>query len=209
MPSLSLRSDGFLIQSVHDTMPSDLLVLEIGDDTIRDFDTLNRAKATNKAREFFITCKSTNPDVLIQALRIGVKEFIPQPVNEAELRKALLRLRDGSEHSQAAAQGTRAQGADHQCPGRQGRRRDDDDRREPRRQPRAARRDALGGHHRHEPPLRRDPALSEPRARLQLGGRLEEHRPPRRHVPHGDPLPAPLGAAGAALAGPGGRQVTR
>ena len=134
--------DGFLIQSVHDTMPSDLLVLEIGDDTIRDFDTLNRARATNKAREFFITCKSTNPDVLIQAMRIGVKEFIPQPVNEAELRKALLRLRDGSEPTPGRAKGARAQGADHQCPGRQGRRRDDDDRREPRRQPRAARRDA-------------------------------------------------------------------
>ena len=97
--------DGFLIQSAHDTMPSDLLVFEIGDDTIRDFDTLNRAKATNKAREFFITCKSTNPDVLIQAMRIGVKEFIPQPVNEGELRKALLRLRDGSEHSQTAPKG--------------------------------------------------------------------------------------------------------
>jgi pilus assembly protein CpaE len=97
--------DGFLIQSVHDTMPSDLLVLEIGEDTAKDFDTLNRARATNKAREFFITCKSTNPDVLIQALRMGVKEFIPQPVNEAELRKALLKLRDGSEPTPAAQRG--------------------------------------------------------------------------------------------------------
>jgi pilus assembly protein CpaE len=102
--------DGFLIQSAHDTMPSDLLVLEIGDDTVRDFDTLSRAKATNRARDFFITSKSTNPDVLIQALRIGVKEFIPQPVNEAELRKALLRLRDGSEPSPAVQRGPARKG---------------------------------------------------------------------------------------------------
>jgi len=102
--------DGLLIQSMHDTMPADLLILEIGDDTVRDFDTLNRAKTTGRAREFYITSKSTNHDVLIQALRIGVKEFIPQPINEAELRKALLKFRDGSEPSTVTAKGPQRKG---------------------------------------------------------------------------------------------------
>ena len=97
--------EGFLVQSAHDTMPADLLILEIGDDTVKDFDALTRAKATGRAGEFFITSKSTNPDVLIQALRIGVKEFIPQPLNEGEVRKALLRFRDGSEPTPAAPRG--------------------------------------------------------------------------------------------------------
>jgi pilus assembly protein CpaE len=102
--------EGFLVQSAHDTMPADLLILEIGDDTIKDFDVLTRAKATGRAGEFFITSKSTNPDVLIQALRIGVKEFIPQPLNEGEAKKALLRFRDGSEPTPAAPKGPRRKG---------------------------------------------------------------------------------------------------
>ncbi len=67
---------------------ADLLILEIGDDTAQDFDTLTRARSTGKAKDFFLTSKNVSPDVLIPALRMGVKEFIPQPINEVELRKA-------------------------------------------------------------------------------------------------------------------------
>jgi pilus assembly protein CpaE len=102
--------EGFLVQRVDDSMPSDLLIMEISDDTAQDFDYLNRAKTTGKARDFFITSKSTSPDVLIQALRMGVKEFIPQPINEAELRKALLRIREGSEPAAAVSKGPQRKG---------------------------------------------------------------------------------------------------
>jgi len=102
--------EGFLIQSMHDTMPADLLILEIGDDTGQDFDYLSRARATGKAKDFFLTSKITSPDVLIQALRMGVKEFIPQPLNEVELRKALLKYRDGSEPAPAAPKGPQRKG---------------------------------------------------------------------------------------------------
>jgi len=102
--------EGFLIQSMHDTMPADLLILEIGDDTAQDFDTLARARATGKAKDFFLTSKNVSPDVLIQALRTGVKEFIPQPLNEVELRKALLKYRDGSESAPAQPKGPQRKG---------------------------------------------------------------------------------------------------
>jgi len=48
--------------------------------------------------------------VLIQALRTGVKEFIPQPLNEVELRKALLKYRDGSESAPAQPKGPQRKG---------------------------------------------------------------------------------------------------
>ncbi len=102
--------EGFLIQSMHDTMPADLLILEIGDDTAQDFDTLARARATGRAKDFFLTSKNVSPDVLIQALRTGVKEFIPQPLNEVELRKALLKYRDGSESAPAQPKGPQRKG---------------------------------------------------------------------------------------------------
>jgi pilus assembly protein CpaE len=110
LATLIASIEGFLVQSAHDTMPADLLILEIGDDTAKDFDALNRAKATGRASGFFITSKSTNPEVLIQALRLGVKEFIPQPLNEGDVRKALLRFRDGSEPTPAAPKGPRRKG---------------------------------------------------------------------------------------------------
>lgn len=97
--------EGFLVQSVHDTMPADLLILEIGDDTAQDFDTLTRARSTGKAKDFFLTSKNVSPDVLIPALRMGVKEFIPQPINEVELRKALTKYRDGSDSAPAQPKG--------------------------------------------------------------------------------------------------------
>jgi len=102
--------EGFLIQSMHDTMPADLLILEIGDDTAQDFDTLARARATGRAKDFFLTSKNVSPDVLIKALRTGVKELIPQPLNEVELRKALLKYRDGSESAPAQPKGPQRKG---------------------------------------------------------------------------------------------------
>ena len=102
--------EGFLVQSMHDTMPADLLILEIGDDTAQDFDTLSRARSTGKARDFFLTSKNASPDVLIQALRLGVKEFITQPINEVELRKALMKYRDGGETAPAQPKGPERKG---------------------------------------------------------------------------------------------------
>lgn len=102
--------EGFLIQSVHDTMPADLLILELGDDTGQDFDTLTRARSTGKAKDFFLTSKTTSPDVLIQALRLGVKEFFPQPVNEADVRAALSRVRDREVLPAASVSGPQRKG---------------------------------------------------------------------------------------------------
>ena len=199
--------EGFLIQRVDDSMPSDLLIMEISDDTAQDFDYLNRAKAAGKARDFFITSKSTNPDVLIQALRMGVKEFIPQPVNEAEFRKALLRFRDGSETAAAVSKGPQRKGRIIDLLGVKGgvgtttiavNLADSLVRLEGKLSVAIIDMNRLFG----EIPL-----FFEPRARLQLGGRLEEHRPPRCNIPDGNPLPAPLGAARSAVARSCGRQL--
>lgn len=86
--------EGFLVQRGDDPLPPDILILEMSDEPARDFEYLGRTKAAGGAREFFLTSKTASPDVLIQALRLGVKEFFPQPVNEADVRAALSRVRD-------------------------------------------------------------------------------------------------------------------
>ncbi len=87
-----------------DPLPPDILVLEMGDDPAKDFEYLVRTKAAGGAQEFFLTAKSANPDVLIQALRLGVKEFFPQPLNEADVRAAFSRsVESGARPAQAAS----------------------------------------------------------------------------------------------------------
>jgi pilus assembly protein CpaE len=96
--------EGFLAQRGDDPLPPDILVLEMGDDPAKDFEYLVRAKAAGGAQEFFLTARSANPDVLIQALRLGVKEFFPQPLNEADVRAAFSRsVESGARPAQAAS----------------------------------------------------------------------------------------------------------
>jgi pilus assembly protein CpaE len=84
--------EGFLVQRGDDPLPADLLILEMSDNPVKDFDYLNRSKTSGGAREFFITSKNVSPDVLIQALRLGVREFLSQPINDADVRVALSKV---------------------------------------------------------------------------------------------------------------------
>jgi pilus assembly protein CpaE len=102
--------EGFLVQRGDDPLPPDILILEMGDDPVQDFEYLGRTKAAGGAREFFLTSKNASPDVLIQALRMGVKEFFSQPVNEAEVRAALSKIRDDAATPSPAAAGPQRKG---------------------------------------------------------------------------------------------------
>lgn len=81
--------EGFFIQKLEETAPADLLIMEMGDDPARDFQQLNNIRNSGTAREIFLTARSPSSDVLIEAMRSGVKEFITQPIQEEDLRKAL------------------------------------------------------------------------------------------------------------------------
>lgn len=102
--------EGFLVQRIDDPLPADLLILEMSDDPTRDFDYINRSKVSGGAREFFLTSKSVNPSVLIQALRLGVKEFFAQPINDSEVRMALSRVREGGPSAAAPSNGPKRKG---------------------------------------------------------------------------------------------------
>ena len=102
--------EGFLVQRIDDPLPTDLLILEMSDDPARDFEYINRAKVSGGAREFFLTSKSVSPAVLIQALRLGVKEFFAQPINDAEVRMALLKVREGGTTAASLSDGPKRKG---------------------------------------------------------------------------------------------------
>jgi len=91
-----------LVKEFGSNLPFDLLILEIGDDLEKNFRLVQSIQASGQVGEVFLTSSRLEPDLLIKALRTGVKEFIPQPVNKEEVRKILLGFIERLEHSRLA-----------------------------------------------------------------------------------------------------------
>lgn len=66
-----------------------LLILEIGRDPEKDFRRISEIQASGEADEIFLTALQVDSNMLIKALRSGVKEFIPQPLRKDEVVESL------------------------------------------------------------------------------------------------------------------------
>jgi pilus assembly protein CpaE len=92
--------DGFYIKKT-DTPPScDLLILELGTEPQKDFQFILSCHASQSVREVFLTSSRAEPDVLIQALRAGAKEFFSQPIRTEEVRAGLLKFKERQQNLQ-------------------------------------------------------------------------------------------------------------
>jgi pilus assembly protein CpaE len=81
-----------LIQGPEDAGSCDLLIMEMGNDLEREFQLLNTIQSSGSAGEIFLTSENTHPEIFIRALRMGVKEFFPQPLNKEDVRTAYLKF---------------------------------------------------------------------------------------------------------------------
>jgi pilus assembly protein CpaE len=86
-------TEGFRLRGAEDTGPFDLLILELGQDIEREFQIVQSFTSLGTVREIFLTAQQQDPTILLRALREGIKEFFPQPLNEAEVRQALNNFR--------------------------------------------------------------------------------------------------------------------
>ena len=80
---------GFEVLSTTDARRPDLLIFELGDNHQKDINLVKSLLEGDDVGEVFLTSESVDPAVLMQAMRIGVKEFISQPISENEVRQAL------------------------------------------------------------------------------------------------------------------------
>jgi pilus assembly protein CpaE len=71
-----------------------LLILELDEDRSKTFSRIQATLAASPSTEIFLTAPQTESEVLLEALRAGVKEFIPQPLKRQELEEALARFRE-------------------------------------------------------------------------------------------------------------------
>ena len=83
--------DGLQVQSPDDTHRADLLIFELVSDSEKEFQLIESLLNAGTVDEIFLTSENPDQEVLMQAIRTGVKEFLSQPLKEEEVRQALIK----------------------------------------------------------------------------------------------------------------------
>lgn len=82
----------FKIIDNDDPRRPDLMVMDIEKNPETTLDKIETVIKTEKVSEVFVLSSFTDPQILMRAMRIGIKEFIPIPVQEGEIKEALKRF---------------------------------------------------------------------------------------------------------------------
>ena len=85
--------DDLHIQGTDDTQHVNLLLYEIGSNVDDAFNHVESLLHANLVDEVFLISAHADQDLLMRAIRTGVKEFLIQPLNEEEIRQALERFK--------------------------------------------------------------------------------------------------------------------
>jgi len=85
--------EGFHLKKSNPVESCDLLIFEIGGDLKKELQLVQSIQASGTAREVFLTSSRFEPDLLLQAMRAGSKEFFPQPIKREEVKEALLKFK--------------------------------------------------------------------------------------------------------------------
>lgn len=82
--------EGFGLQEPGENS-SDLLIMDIGENIEQEFEIISSLQNSGEVKEIYLTSPRTDSSLLIQALRTGAKEFIPQPIVAEDVKDALFR----------------------------------------------------------------------------------------------------------------------
>jgi pilus assembly protein CpaE len=88
VPGFSISSNG--------VSHFDVMIVEIGSDLNEEFRLVEQIKAKGLVGHVFLTSSRQDPEVLLRALKTGVKEFFPQPINKAEVMASLTKLKEST-----------------------------------------------------------------------------------------------------------------
>jgi pilus assembly protein CpaE len=93
LEKLIQSEEGFHIGKPDKNDRADLLIFELGDDSEKELQVINSLLEGDDIGEVFLTSKVSDPEILLQAMRIGVKEFFPYPPKVEKVKRALERFR--------------------------------------------------------------------------------------------------------------------
>ena len=99
LESIVRTLDGLQIQDRDDPQHVNLLIHEIGTDADESFNHVVSVLNAKEVDEVFLTSAQASQELLMRAIRTGVKEFLIQPLNEEEVRQALQRFKERQDKS--------------------------------------------------------------------------------------------------------------
>ena len=94
LAQIILSTGGFEILKAADHRKPELLIHDLTGQSVEELDTIQTLLDAQRVDQVFLTAESANADVLMKAMRIGVKEFFAQPINELEVKNALQRFKE-------------------------------------------------------------------------------------------------------------------
>ncbi len=83
----------------------DILFLEIGNGQKKELQLVQELKASGINRDVFYTSSNKDPEILIEAIRTGIKGFFPQPINKDQVRNAMMEIMREKEDKEGVHQG--------------------------------------------------------------------------------------------------------
>lgn len=94
---------GFQVLASDSPPPVDLLIIELGGQIEREFQLVRTLLNSGAAGEVFIASANTNPGVLLQAIKTGVKEYFSLPLKAEEVIQALKAIKEKKNRSAVSA----------------------------------------------------------------------------------------------------------
>ena len=95
---------GFRLHTAVDAHAPQLIIIEMERDRAKTFDRVEQIFQQAPDAEVFLTAPQPDSNTLLEALRAGVKEFLPQPLQRDEVAQALARYQARYKASDNAAQ---------------------------------------------------------------------------------------------------------
>ena len=91
------ETKGYRVIKPGDTLEPDLQIFEMNGNP-EEFSMIQSGLTTGKFPEIFLTSEKADPEMLMKAIRIGVKEYFPQPINRSDVEQALKRFKERRAH---------------------------------------------------------------------------------------------------------------
>lgn len=79
----------FVVLGADDTIWADLLFFELGEELDKEFEYIHSLIKSDELGEIFLVSGNCGQDVLLRAMKTGVREFFCLPINEEEIIQAL------------------------------------------------------------------------------------------------------------------------
>jgi len=103
-----LRSTTFFeVVDLSDHRKADLLIFQLSENAAADLQRALAVVQNGEANEVFLISDTADSQILMQAMRAGVKEFFMQPLNPVEIKEALERFKERQSQGKALPESKR------------------------------------------------------------------------------------------------------